>query len=120
MIVIRSMDDPRFAGVPSSHRPAVERAVRNLCSIRGPDPHPEDWGFVVFIEPTDDLECVSRIVGKDISVALEGAFHDDGYLVGVVLYGNSGSGVTLVCPDAQGYATPICDIFRSNLTGGSQ
>lgn len=118
MIEIHSLDDPRLAGLPPLHRPAVERAVQNLCSIRGPDPHTEDQGFVVFIEPKDELERVSSAIGKDLSVALEGAFRDGGCLVGVVIYGNAGTGVTLVCPDSENYASGIADIFRSHLTGG--
>jgi hypothetical protein len=118
MIEIHSAVDSQLTNVPTCYKSIVKKAVLNLCSIRGPEDSPEGHGFVVFIEPQDQPDQISALIGKDLSLALEGAFRDGGCLVGVIIYGNSGSGVTLVCPETTNYASAIGDIFRSHLSGG--
>ncbi len=116
MIKIDSIHDPQIASIPPPHHGAVMSAVKNLCSILGPDPHPEDQGLVVFIESEDLPEIVNSANSKDISTCLEGVFCDGNCRVGVVLYGNSGSGVTIVSPDVENYASTITHILRKHLS----
>lgn len=115
MIKIRSINDPQLGSIPPPYRAAVERAAHNLWSTVGPDSQPEDQGFVVFVEGEDEPSCVNSTIGKNLSISLEGVFRDDSCLVGVVLFGNSGSGVTIVCPETEGHAPKIADILRSYL-----
>lgn len=115
MIKIHLIHDTQLANIPPPYHSAVTHAVQNLCSIYGPDPHPEDQGFVVFVEPEDEPLHISNVINRNISKTLEGVFRDGICLVGVVIYGNSGSGVTIVCPEVEGYASTIANIFRNHL-----
>lgn len=117
MLTIFTSTDPLLASISPLYRQTVERAVHNLCSPCRPDTQPDDQSFVVFIEAADEPLLISSMIHKDISIALEGAFRDGSCLVGVVLYGNSGSGVTLICPEQEGYAPQLADIFRNHLSG---
>ncbi|MCW8893023.1 MAG: hypothetical protein OQL18_06865, partial [Deltaproteobacteria bacterium] len=92
-------------------------ALQNLLSILGPDHF--DRGFVVFVEENDTLNDINNACCRDLEISLEGAFLDGNCLIGVVLWGNSGEGVTIVCPDQEGYAEEIAEALRRHLGGES-
>lgn len=103
----------QLSSLPPPYRPAVKNALQTLCSSLGPDL--TDRGFVVFVEENDTLLEVNHVCHRDISIALEGAFLDGNCLIGFVLWGNSGDGVTIVCPNRKGYAEEIVNALRQYL-----
>ena len=58
----------------------------------------------------------NQICARDLGTSLEGAFLDGNCLIGVVLWGNSGEGVSIVCPDQEGYAEEVSDLLRKELS----
>mgnify|MGYP001449180979 CR=1 FL=1 len=113
------LNDPLLASLPPPFKGVVRRALQTLCSIFGPELDPEVQGFVVFIEPVDDLLKINAAIARNMDTALEGVFRDGYCLIGVVLWGNSGEGVTIVCPDQPGYAVGAAQIMRSHIKGGA-
>lgn len=107
--------DPRLARFPPEHRQPLERAITTLCSIYPPDPDPDRQGFVAFIEPMDRPRDLPREIGCTLERGLECAYRDEACLIGVVLWGNSGEGVTIVCPEHDSYAPEIARILREHL-----
>ncbi|MCK4622267.1 MAG: hypothetical protein KAT62_08640 [Desulfuromonadales bacterium] len=87
MIEFTSMSDSQLSSLPPPYRPAVTKALHNLCSILGPDLS-EDRGFVLFVEENDTLADINQACARDLEYALEGAFLDGNCLIGVVLWGN--------------------------------
>jgi len=69
----------------------------------------------LFVEEHDTLNDINQACSRDISISLEGTFLDGNCLIGVVLWENSGEGVTIVCPDQKGYAEEIADVLRKHL-----
>ncbi len=114
MLTFTSTTDPRLYGLPPPAHPVVVNHLNTLMAIfgRGID-HYED-GFVGYIEGDDTPQSVRSEIGRDIS-DLEIVFRDGPYLVGILLWGNSGSGVTLVCPDLDEYAPEIVHVLRKHL-----
>lgn len=55
---------------------------------------------------------------RDLNKSLEGVFHADDYIVGVVIWGNSGDGVSIVCPNVDGYAERILKVLKRHLPEG--
>ena len=104
----------QLSSLPPPYRQSVINALNNLCSILGPDLS-EDRGFVVFVEENDTLADINHACHRDISTSLEGAFMDGNCLIGVVLWGNSGEGVTIVCPNVDGYAEEVAEVLRKHL-----
>jgi hypothetical protein len=113
MLKLTSTSDSQLSALPPPYRPAVVNALNNLCSILGPDPN--DRGFVLFVEENDTLDDVNQACARDLETCLEGAFLDGNCLVGVVLWGNSGAGVTIVCPDLTNYAEDIVAVLKKHL-----
>lgn len=103
----------QLSSLPPPHRLPVTNALNTLCSILGPDP--SDRGFVLYVEEKDTLSEINNACCRDISTSLEGAFLDGNCLIGVVLWGNSGEGVTIVCPDQKGYAEEVANVLRKHL-----
>jgi hypothetical protein len=110
-----SNPDSQLSALPPPYRPAVVNALNNLCSIFGPDP--TDRGFVLFVEENDQLNDINQACARDLETSLEGTFLDDNCQIGVVLWGNSGEGVTIVCPDQKGYADEVSEVLRKHLGG---
>jgi len=97
------------SALPPPYRPAVEHALQNL----GPDLTAR--GFVLFVERNDTLAEINNCCSRDISTSLEGTFIDGNCLIGVVLWGSSGEGVTIVCPNVDDYADEVADVLRKYL-----
>jgi hypothetical protein len=95
------------------YRPPTLNALKSLPPIAGPDP--TDRGFVVFVEEDDTVNDVNRICARNLETSLEGAFLEGNCLIGVVLWGNSGEGVTIVCPNVAGYAEEVGEVLREHL-----
>jgi hypothetical protein len=99
--------------LPPPYREPIINALQSLCSILGPDPI--DRGFVLFVEENDTLADINLACCRDLEISLEGAFLNGNCLIGVVLWGNSGDGVTIVCPAQNGYAEEVANVLRKYL-----
>jgi hypothetical protein len=119
VIKLVSAKDPRLRSIPPEHRPAVERAIESLAAVFGREPDPGRDGFVGYVGSQDTRETVRREAGRDLS-RLEGAFRDGPCLVGVLLWGNAGAGVTLVCPERNGHAPEVASTMREHLCPDSE
>jgi hypothetical protein len=102
-----SLEEVAAACLPPWQNSAVTRAVRTLESIFGTGFSPER-GFVVLVEDGDTEESAVQVVGVTFAqVSLETTWQQDGCLLNMTLWGNSGDGVTWVCPDRKEYAPAI-------------
>ena len=108
-----SLSNSQLSNLPPPYRQPVANALHNLCSILGPDL--TDRGFVVFVEGNDTIAEINQACCRNLETSLEGTFLDGNCLIGVVLWGNSGDGVTIVCPDQKGYAEEVADVLRKHL-----
>lgn len=115
MLILTSPTDPRISNLPPPHQPAILTTLHNLGAIYPPEPDPETQGFVAYVEARDDPLSIHRAIDRDLASNLEGVFRDGPCLVGVVLWGNAGAGVTIVCPDEEGHAPAIVSILESHL-----
>ncbi|MDX2494657.1 MAG: hypothetical protein QNK27_06820 [Desulfuromusa sp.] len=113
MLKFTSMSDAQLSSLAPPHRQTATNALQTLHSILGPDL--TDRGFVVFVEENDTLDDVNHACNRNIETSLEGTFLDDNCLIGVVLWGNSGEGVTIVCPNVDGYAEEVAEVLRKHL-----
>lgn len=98
---------------PWQHK-AVAGAVGILEAIFGQGYDPQH-SFVVLIEENDTPDDAVPLVGYSMGAKLESAWRLEGCLVGLTLWGNTGDGVTWVCPERPGYAPQIQDLLRREL-----
>lgn len=113
MLKLLHQNDPALRHVP----PKVVPTINKLIDVSGPESPPVQ-GFVVFVEKNDLLTDLNALVGRDLNRSLEGVFYAGDCLVGVVLWGNSGDGVSVVCPDEDGYADEILTVLKNHLSEG--
>ena len=99
MLTVTSPTDPRLVGLPPPVRRVVLDQLDTLLATAGRDPIPADDGFVALLQPHDTEQVIVRALGHDLGTTLEGTFRSGPCLVGVILLGNSGAAIALVCPD---------------------
>jgi len=116
MLILTSISDSQLSSLPPPHRRPGQDALQTLHSIIGPDL--TDRGFVLYVEKHDTLTDVNRACHRNLDTSLEGTYRDGNCLIGVVLWGNSGDGVTIVCPDEEGYAEEVSSVLRQHQQGG--
>ena len=114
MHIFTSTTDPCIASLPPPYQASVLSAIRTLLEISNGKSTPKDQGFVAFIEAKDTPESLTSVLVRPL-VSIESAFRDGSCLIGVILWGNSGAGVTIVCPDEDGYAPEITSILKQHL-----
>ncbi len=114
MLTFTSITDPQLARLPPPVRSIIINHLHTLRSFSHGEPDPEEDGFVGFVEPQDNPEIVESAVGRSLT-QLEGVFQEGDFLIGVVLWGNAGAGVTLVCPQIGTHAVLIAEQLRQHL-----
>lgn len=114
MILFSTANDPCLSNLPPPASIVVIHHLHTLQAICGHDPDPEKDGYVGFVERHDTPESVQAVIGRHLQ-RLEGTFLQDGCLVGVVLWGNSGAGLTIICPDLEGHAPEVATFMRNHL-----
>ena len=112
MITFTNVTDSRISSLSPPYQETVLNAIRILVQITPADSH--DHGFVAFIEPSDTPEMLTHELRRPLS-SLESSFRVDSCIFSMILWGNSGAGVTIVCPDEDGYAPEIVSILRQHL-----
>ncbi len=110
MLIFYDPADKRIAGLPPPRRAPVLSAIHTLHEIRNPSTE----GFVALIEAEDTPESIEPLLVRSIA-SVESVFRDGSCLVGVLLWGNDGDGVTVVCPETAGHATEVANILRQHL-----
>ncbi len=91
--------------IPLPYQPPVRFLLSDL---------PEN-SSVIFIEVNDQPPELSKQICRNIDSCLEGVSRQQNCLIGVVIYGNSGDGVSIICPDIAGYADAIRQILINHL-----
>lgn len=116
MLKICHARDPVLLNVPAKFHPVVRDVLddRDVFNHTSPE-SAEIRGFVVFVEKGDGLDELHALLCRDLNQRLEGVFHAGDCLVGVVLWGNSGDGVSIVCPDVEHYAVEIVEVLKNHL-----
>lgn len=110
----RSMEEVGAAHLPQGQHEAVADAVGTLERIFGPG-FDMECGFVVLVEESDTLGDAVPLAGHTLGDKLEIAWRRYGCLFGLTLWGNSGYGVTWVCPERPGYAPQVQERLRREL-----
>ena len=114
MLIFNDTTDPRISNLPPPYQAPVLSAIRTLLEITGQKTPRKDQGFVAFIEAEDTPESLTPAFVRPLA-SIESAFRNGSCLVGVILWGNSGAGVTVVCPDEDGYAPEVARILKQHL-----
>lgn len=109
-----NLEQMTAAGLPPWQRDAVAEAVLTLEGIFGRG-FSVCRGFVLLVEQHDQFGAVDALLGSRLADKLEGTWRCHGCLVSLVLWGNSGDGVTLVCPELPDYAVELQKIMRRAL-----
>lgn len=109
-----SSEEVIAARLPPWQHKAVAEAVRTMEDIFGTGFDPAR-GFVVLVEQGDVPEDAEVLLGYPLGSKIEATWRQYGCLVGVVLWGNSGDGVTFLCPERPGYAEEVQGILRREL-----
>lgn len=102
------------AKLPDWQHLAIVEAVRGMEGIFGLGYDPAR-GFVILVEENDKLPDADLFLCCPLECKLEGTWRRHGCLVALVLWGNSGDGVTFVCPEKDGYAEDIQSLLKSHL-----
>lgn len=102
------------ARLPPWQGDAVAEAVGTLEGIFGVG-YPEERGFVALVEKGDTLADVAALLGYPLGDKLETAWRRHGCILGLVLWGNAGDGISFVCPERPGYAEEVQELLRREL-----
>ena len=100
--------------LPLWQHKAVAEAVSTMERIFGKDFDPQH-GFVVLVEAEDTPDDSLPILGYHIGDKLETPFRCQNCLIALTLWGNSGDGVTWICPEVPGYAPQMQDLLRQHM-----
>ncbi len=114
MIRLSTATESSILQISQEYRLTVQQTLQNLEAPLSPQSRPSD-SFLIFIEPQDQLTDLNTQIHRNIDQALEGAFRINDCLIGVVIFGNGGDGVSVVCPDTLGYADEIRQILIKHL-----
>jgi hypothetical protein len=110
-----STEEVQAAKLPPWQHEAVSEAVEVMEDIFGSG-FDLERGFVVLVEEGDTPETVEPESGLSLQhKGLECTWRRHGCLVGLVLWGNSGDGVSVVCPERPGYADEVQEVLRQEL-----
>ena len=114
MKIFRSSEEVQQADLPQWQHEAVAEAVRTMEKIFGKG-FDVKHGFVVLVEAEDTPDDSVAILGYHMQKKLETTWRRHGCLINLTLWGNSGDGVTWICPEIGDYAPLVQDILRGEL-----
>jgi hypothetical protein len=110
MLIIDNLSTLKSIKLPLPDDHTVKHILTTLIGINSPE------SYAIVIEANDQLAELDKQVGRNIDNSLEGTFILEDYFVGVILFGNSGAGVNILCPDRDGYADVIRLVLEKHLT----
>jgi hypothetical protein len=110
MLIIDNLSALKSLKLPLPDEHTVKHILTTQIEIDSPE------SYTIVIEADDHLAELDKQVGRNIENSLEGSFILENYFVGVVLFGNSGAGVNILCPDRDGYADAIRLVLKKHLT----
>lgn len=102
------------AQLPDWQHLAVAEAVRIMEGIFG-EGFDSARGCVVLIEKDDVPEDAEAILGCHLGSKMETTCRRHDCLVGLTILGNSGDGITWVCPELENYAPAVQMLLRAEL-----
>jgi len=114
MIQLTRNNDPALEHIPARYHPVVQQALNDICEIFRTPPDSTTQGSVVFIEPYDKPADIIPVSAKPLS-SLDGVYRHGKCLIGIILWGNSAEGVTIICPEEDNYAPEIVKSLRAHL-----
>ena len=114
MLMFTSSTDPRLSSLPPPIRSVITRQILILRALCHREPDAEQDGFVGYVEPQDTPKTVELVIGRPLE-CIEGVFVEGGCLIAVILWGNAGAGISLVCPLADGHAPTVVGKLRQLL-----
>ena len=114
MLIFTSPTDPRITNLPPPYQDPILSAIRTLLEISNGKTSRNDQGFVAFVEAEDTPESLTPTFVRPLA-SMESAFRKNSCLVGVILWGNSGAGITIICPDEVGYAPEGARILKQHI-----
>lgn len=114
MLKFTRITDQCITSLPPPSQQIISTHLLTLQSICGHIPAPDHDGFVGYVEPQDTPEVITAAIGRKL-IQLEGVHRENGHLVGIVLWGNSGAGITLICPEAPDHASRVAAEMRRLL-----
>ena len=109
-----SSEEVAAARLPPWQHDAVADAVCTMEEIFGMGFDPAR-GFVVLVEKEDEPADAEVLLGYPLGSKIEATWRRHGCLVGLVLWGNSGDGITFLCPERPGYAEEVQELLRREL-----
>lgn len=116
MQIFKSSKEVESFTLPPETKAAVLEAVRTLEEIFGQGFDSSECGYVVLIEQDDTPTTVMDHHGRFLfQMPIEGVFIRHGCLLAVTIKGNSGEGITWVCPDLEDYAPEVRRKFKAEL-----
>lgn len=119
MQIFKSSNEVESSRLPPSTKAAVLEPVKTLEEIFGHGFNSEECGYVVLIEQDDTPTTVMDLHGRFLlEMPIEGVFTRHGFLFAVTISGNSGEGLTWVCPDIDGYAPEVRKALKDELAAG--
>lgn len=102
------------AQLPDWQHKAVAEAMHTMEGIFGKDFDPAR-GYVAMVEEKDALDDADRLLGYPLGSKIENSWRRHGCFVALVIWGNSGDGVSIICPEKPGYAEDIQTVLRSHM-----
>ena len=109
-----SSEEVYAAHLPDWQHLAVAEAVRTMEGIYGKG-FDLARGYVVLVEEKDVPAGANWLLGYPLDSKIKITWRRHGCLVALVLWGNSGDGVSFVCPERPGYAKEVQELLRRQL-----
>jgi hypothetical protein len=117
MQIFKTSREVETSRLPPTTKAAVMEAVKALEEIFGQGFNCHECGYVVLVEQDDTPATVMDLYGRFLcQIPIEGVFTQHGCLFAVTINGNSGEGITWVCPDIDDYAPEIRSKLKGELT----
>jgi hypothetical protein len=114
MIQLTRNNDPALEHIPTRYLSVVQQALNDLHDIFRTPHDAATQGSVVFIEPHDQPPDIIPVSAKPLS-SLDGVYRQSQCLIGIILWGNSAEGVTIICPEENNYAPEIQSSLKAHL-----
>lgn len=114
MIQLTQRNDPALEHIPVQFLPVVQQTLNDLHQIVKNPSDIKAHGCVLFIQAHDKAVDILPVSSKPIS-SLDGVYRQDQCLIGVILWGNSGEGVSIICPEEKNYAPEIQSCLKAHL-----
>ncbi len=116
MQIFKASNEVESSTLPPETKAVALETVVILEEIFGQGFDSSRYGYIVFIEQDDTPTTVMDHHGRLLfQQSIEGVFTRHGCLLAVTLWGNSGDGITWICPDLDDYAPEVRSKLKAEL-----